>query len=264
MMAATKDIRVPKALHGKIIGKQAATLRDIESDYPGVKVRVPKRDDPSEIIRLTGPADAVSRAERRVMDISGALSDAATERARADALRKEKDALFEQASRTRDRVEKKKLLDAAHAKKREVEVEERAAAERIFAAKNSGYGLEQIDLHGLHLEEATQKAQERLGRLEAGEVAGGSVEIITGAGHHSKGHQATIRLAVEAMLRKKRRLTFEGMIADGGFVVRLREGVTPTGAPTFAQCCAARGAREERGSKSFLTWLARRLTCFSR
>ena len=29
----TKDVHVPKNLHGKIIGKQAATLKDIESDF---------------------------------------------------------------------------------------------------------------------------------------------------------------------------------------------------------------------------------------
>ena len=50
----TKDVRVPKSLHGKIIGKKAATLKDIESDYPGVKVIVPQRNDPSEIVRLAG------------------------------------------------------------------------------------------------------------------------------------------------------------------------------------------------------------------
>lgn len=263
-MEVTKQVRVAKSLHGKIIGKQGATLRDIECDYPGVKVKVPKRVDPSELIHLSGPADAVGRAERRVMDISGALGDvAATEHARAEALRKEKDALFEQAGRTRDRVERKRLLDAAHAKKRELEVEERAAAERTFAEKNSGYGLEQIDLHGLHLKEATQKVEERLRQLEAGEVAGGSVEIITGAGHHSEGRQAKIRPAVKAMLEKNTELTFEAMSADGGFVVRLKEGVMPTGG-AGADTAAGEPERAEGGFTGFLTWLTRTLSCFGR
>ena len=81
----TKDVQVPKNLHGKIIGKQAATLKDIESDYPGVKVTVPRRNDPSEFVRLAGPEDAVRRAERRVLDIAGVLSDeAAAERKKVD------------------------------------------------------------------------------------------------------------------------------------------------------------------------------------
>ena len=110
-----RDIRVPKALHGKVVGTKRATLRDIESDYPGVKVTVPRQDDPSELIHISGPADAVSRAEKRVLDISGQLSDdAARERAKADALRKEKDALFEQANHTQDRAKKHQLLDAAY------------------------------------------------------------------------------------------------------------------------------------------------------
>jgi len=221
-----KTVKVDKALHGKIIGKKAATLKDIESDYPGVKVTVPKRDDPSDLIQLSGPADAVARAEARVLDISGQLSDeAARDRGRAEALRKEKDALFDKAHKSSGQ-EKRRLLDAAHAKKRELELEETAAAKRIFRRKNTGYGLEQIDLHGLHVDEAMAQVKERLRRLEAGDMA--SVEIITGAGHHSEQNRAKIRPAVELLLHENTKLRYKPMSSGGGFEVSLVDGVSPS------------------------------------
>ena len=224
--SVNKSVKVDKALHGKIIGKKAATLKDIESDYPGVKVIVPKRDDPSEMIQLSGPADAVARAEKRVLDISGQRDDANAERSRADGLRKEKDSLFDRANKANGQ-EKRQLLDAAHAKKRELEEEEKAAAKRIFKRKNTGYGLEQMDLHGLRVEEAMAQVRERLRRLEAGDVS--SVEIITGAGHHSEQNRAKIRPAVEQLLQENTRLRYEPMSSGGGFEVSLAEGASPTG-----------------------------------
>ena len=219
----SKSVRVPKDLHGKIIGKQAATLKDIESDYPGVKVTVPKRDDPSDLVRLAGPEDAVARAERRVLDIAGVLSDeAAAERKRADDLRREKDRLFDEANRASG-PKRHQMLEAAHAKKRQLEAEEKAAAQRIFKRKNTGYGLEQMDLHGLHLDEAMEKVRERLRRLEAGDVA--SVELITGAGHHSEGNKAKLKPAVEALLQQKAStLSYEPMAGGGGFTVQRAGG----------------------------------------
>ena len=61
------------------------------------------RDALQQERHLAGPADAVARAEKRVLDISGQIDVVANERAKADALRKEKDALFDQANRTQDR-----------------------------------------------------------------------------------------------------------------------------------------------------------------
>ncbi len=52
-------VKVPKELHGKVIGKGAATLKDIESDY-GVRLIVPKRDDPSDDVVIEGTPDSVS------------------------------------------------------------------------------------------------------------------------------------------------------------------------------------------------------------
>ena len=224
----TKDVKVPKNLHGKIIGAKAATLKDIESDYPGVKVTVPKRDDPSEFVHLAGPADAVSRAERRVLDIAGVLSDeSAAERKKADALRKEKDRLFDEANKAQG-PKRRELMDKAHEKKRQLEEEEHAAAQRIFKKKNSGYGLEQMDLHGLHLDEAMEKVKERLKKIEAGDVP--SCEFITGAGHHSEGNKAKIKPAVEALLKQQSAtLSYEPMDGGGGFTV-YKVGGAPGGA----------------------------------
>jgi len=218
--SVSQDVRVPKHLHGKIVGSRGATIRDIESDYPGVKVRVPQRNDPSDAIHLEGPADAVKRAEHRVLDIAGVLGDeAAHERKKADELRTEKDRLFDEANHVHDLNKRRVLLDQAHAKKRQLDAEEHAAAKRIFRKKNSGYGLEQMDLHGLHVDEAMEQVKERLRRLEAGEVPDGTVEIITGAGHHSEQHKAKIRPAVEAELRKRPALTVTPLAGGGGFKV---------------------------------------------
>ena len=258
----TKDVYVPKNLHGKIIGKQAATLKDIESDYPGVKVTVPRRNDPSEFVRLAGPEDAVRRAERRVLDIAGVLSDeAAAERKKVDELRRDKDRLFEEANKAMG-PKRHQLLDAAHAKKRELEEEQKAAAQRIFKRKNTGYGLEQMDLHGLHLDEAMERVRERLKKLEAGDVA--SVEIITGAGHHSEGNKARIKPAVEALLKERSStLSYEEMGGGGGFKVRLSYGDTAVlvgGVPVQIEVEAASGGS---GFSGFLSALLSCFGCFS-
>ena len=261
----TKDVHVPKNLHGKIIGKQAATLKDIESDYPGVKVTVPRRNDPSEFVRLAGPEDAVRRAERRVLDIAGVLSDeAAAERKKVDELRRDKDRLFEEANKAMG-PKRHQLLDAAHAKKRELEEEQKAAAQRIFKRKNTGYGLEQMDLHGLHLDEAMERVRERLKKLEAGDVA--SVEIITGAGHHSEGNKARIKPAVEALLKERSStLSYEEMGGGGGFKVRLSYGDTavPVGGVPVGGVPVQIEVEAASGGSGFLSALLSCFGCFSK
>ena len=218
MAAVVRAVHVPKNLHGKIIGAKGATIRDIESDYPGVKVAVPQRHEASDQVTLTGPPVAVKRAERRVLDIAGVLGDeVARERSKADELRHEKDKLFDDANRARDPLKRRQLFDEAHAKKRQLESEEQAAAKRIFRLRNSGYGLEQMDLHGLHLDEAMEQVRERLRLLQAGKV-GRSVEIITGAGHHSDHKKAKLRPAVEELLMQAG-LSYAEMQGGGGFKV---------------------------------------------
>lgn len=264
--AVTKDLQVPKRLHGKIIGRKAATIRDIESDYPGVKVTVPRRNDPSELVRLEGPADAVRRAEHRVRDIAGLVADeAAHERAKAEGLRREKDVLFSRAQRTRDPQKRHQLLDEAHAKKRAFEAEEAEAAKRIFRTRNSGYGLEQIDLHGLHLDEALEQVRDRLCRLEAGEVRGHTVEIITGAGHHSEHHRAKLRPAVEELLKQKRQtLSYGATQGGGGFQVYRVEGSRTTSTSGTGEIeveLQGQGPRGRGGLAGFLSMVVAFFCC---
>jgi hypothetical protein len=74
-------VKVPKELHGKVIGKGAATLKDIESDY-GVRLIVPKRDDASDQVVIEGTPEAVSgqgaaRKEEREC-VSGGRAESVT------------------------------------------------------------------------------------------------------------------------------------------------------------------------------------------
>ncbi len=78
----------------------------------------------------------------------------------------------------------------------------RKAADAIFAMKNARVKPEEIDLHGLHVEEALVKTEERLARdLASGR--GGVLVVIYGAGNHSLGNKQLLKPAVEKLLRDK-------------------------------------------------------------
>ena len=219
-------IRVPKTLQGKVIGRRGATIKDIESDYPGVRVTVPRRDDPSEIVVVHGPLEAVQRAVQRVKDIAGIRTPEearhdANEDAQLHRLRAEKDALFHQADeagRAGNRARRHVLLDAAHSKRREFERLKAERARRTFEKRNSGYGLDQIDLHGLYLHDAVTACQERLSKAISSNVR--EVTIITGAGHHSSHGHAKIKPAVEELLARYK-LSYTFLPGEGGFVVTM-------------------------------------------
>jgi len=145
-------IKVPKNLQGKVIGRGGATIKDIESDYPGVDVVVPKRDSNSEDVILKGPPDAVKHAQRRILDICGMSEDNSSQvRGKAQALFDEADKLFKAAKAENSKQEKDRLYKLAHAKKAEAHEANKEAAKQIFKAKNSGYGNDQMDLHGLQV-----------------------------------------------------------------------------------------------------------------
>jgi len=218
--AVRELVQVPKDMHGKVIGRGAATLKDIQSDYPGVRVTVPKRDDPSDEIVIEGPPTAVAAAKARVLDICGmAPNVAGAARAEAQRLYDEADALFEQA-RAASGEERSRLYDLAHAKRREAEAAQLAAARKIFEAKNLGYGNEQMDLHGLHVKEALTMVEERLVAVDSDLRSGAlpSLTIITGFGHHSDNNRAKIKPEVARILTE-RGYPFEADDAGGLFIV---------------------------------------------
>ncbi len=205
-MTTTVKVPVPKNLQGKVIGKGGATLQDIESDYPGVNVTVPKRDDPSEFVTISGPPDAVRHAQRRVMDICGLLQDESAEaRKKAQSLFDEADKLFDKMKKTKDKNEKNRLRNQAENIRNQAFDEQKKAAKKIFRAKNSGYGNDQMDLHGLQVKEALGFVEERLRVVDKDLRSGAlpTLTIITGAGHHSKNNKALIKPQVMELLKKK-------------------------------------------------------------
>ena len=178
-------VQVPKKLQGKIIGRRGATLADIESDYPGVHVQVPRRNDPSTDVVITGPSAAVKHAEARVLDICGMSSINNDARKEANRLYDEAHRLFEEAKSVHgDKARRDGLWARAKAKKKEAQAAQMKAAREIFAQKNAGYGDDQMDLHGLHVNEAVDLVEERLKQVDTSLRNGAlpDLTIITGAG----------------------------------------------------------------------------------
>lgn len=79
----------------------------------------------------------------------------------------------------------------------------------------------EIDLHGLHAEEALDATRAFLKHWSKQAAGKETVLIITGAGHHSEHHRAVIRPRVEELLREQR-LEFESVHGNGAFRVALK------------------------------------------
>ncbi|GBG28707.1 Smr domain-containing protein YPL199C [Hondaea fermentalgiana] len=231
-------VQVPKNMQGKVIGRGAATLKDIESDYD-VKLHMPARDSDSEDVVIEGAADKCEFAKRRVLDIIGQAPDVTSgARAEAQKLYDEADRLFEAARNAGSSEESRDLKDQAHAKRREAEEANERAARVIFEHKNGGYGLDQMDLHGLYVKEAMHFVEERLrkvdDKLRANEM---ELVIIPGQGIHSSG-AAKIKPTVEQYLRDNN-YPYELDPAGGQFTVSFKDAgpevSQPAAAPTPAQ-----------------------------
>ncbi|XP_044742694.1 activating signal cointegrator 1 complex subunit 1 [Chrysoperla carnea] len=62
----TLEMKVPKTLHGSIIGFKGAMRRKLENDT-GVTIKVPQKTDPNGCVVLTGPLpNAITRCKRRI------------------------------------------------------------------------------------------------------------------------------------------------------------------------------------------------------
>ena len=59
---------VEKRLHGKIIGKEAATLYAIQ-DMSGARVTIPRRDDDSSAILISGSSEAIGKAKSAIQEL---------------------------------------------------------------------------------------------------------------------------------------------------------------------------------------------------
>jgi DNA-nicking Smr family endonuclease len=103
----------------------------------------------------------------------------------------ESQALYQRGDKAGARV----ASEAAHALEQRARLADGEAAARIFERKQLGLRSDEVDLHGLHVEEAKEHLAARL----AGE-RGGHLVVIYGQGHHSKDHRAHLKPAVLALL----------------------------------------------------------------
>lgn len=77
-----------------------------------------------------------------------------------------------------------------------------------------------LDLHGLYVAEATEATKAFLERQQKAKRFR-EVEVITGAGHHSDGHHAKIRPAIERLISGMDLPYHNPPHNDGAFVVEM-------------------------------------------
>lgn len=78
-LQANKQISIPKEHHRWILGKSAERLRELEKTT-ATKITVPSRNDPSDIITITGTKDGIEKAEHEIKVTSDEQSKKAFER----------------------------------------------------------------------------------------------------------------------------------------------------------------------------------------
>jgi DNA-nicking Smr family endonuclease len=209
MTTTTVVVAVPKNLHGKVIGTKGATKMDIESDYQ-VTLSFPAREDETNCnIVISGPNNnAVELAKARILDICGqGGSNAANEQAfaRVEQLRKEKDALFKKAHETARGPERERLMNEANKKKADFLSTQAQVGDTMYEVHNRGYALDQMDLHGLTVAQATAKVEERLARVDA-DLRSGRLPVLTiivGIGNHSGSAGPKIKPTILALLKER-------------------------------------------------------------
>ncbi|KAJ3127349.1 hypothetical protein HK098_006433 [Nowakowskiella sp. JEL0407] len=112
--------------------------------------------------------------------------------------------LFQQATeayRSGNKAAAKSLSLQAHALNENLHQLHESASERIFSSRNK-LDSHSIDLHGLHPDEATRLMQKQLISL-AKQYKEGTISIVTGSGHHSRGNKAKVLPAVREFLTRK-------------------------------------------------------------
>jgi len=96
----------------------------------------------------------------------------------------------------------------------------RIASEHIFAQRNGRLGLNVLDCHGLHVDEAIRKLKGRIAKIRKGSQSkkgkkgkgGQTLDVLTGTGHHSYGGTAKVGPAIRQFAQSKgirfKKLTF--------------------------------------------------------
>ena len=68
-MQYTAELRIPKEHHRFVLGKNLAKLKQLELTS-ATKITVPKSDDPSEIVKISGTKENVDKASHEIQLIS--------------------------------------------------------------------------------------------------------------------------------------------------------------------------------------------------
>ena len=101
-----------------------------------------------------------------------------------------------------DKAGAKAASDAAHALEARALQADAGAARTIFAHKQARVGANEIDLHGLRVDEARRFLAARLDS-DAAQGRGGALVVIYGQGHHSADKKAHVQPAALALLAER-------------------------------------------------------------
>ena len=178
-------------------------------------------------VEREAPPAALGAADDTVFDPALLRVDGEALRAEAHALgdaAHATSAASQQAYQSGDGAGAKQLSVQANAKRAAAAAKNQEAARAIFAQKNNGRGLWEVDLHLLLVAEALERVKRRLQACAAAAAAEGAsskeLVVIYGQGHHSSNGVAKIKPAVLQLL------------AECGF--QTQEGVPNAGARSLA------------------------------
>lgn len=65
----TTELKIPKEHHKSILGKQGTRLKNVELNT-ATKIHMPRADEPSESIRISGTKEGVDKAKHQIQIIS--------------------------------------------------------------------------------------------------------------------------------------------------------------------------------------------------
>ena len=102
------------------------------------------------------------------------------------------------AYKSGDKAAAKKLSDEGKREGAAMDACNLAACEAYFAGNNANKGPGEIDLHGLYVEEAVRKLEERLAVCRRNNAA--QLVVIVGRGNHSKDNVAKIKPAMQKLI----------------------------------------------------------------
>jgi DNA-nicking Smr family endonuclease len=212
---------------GGVIGSHGATIKRLEAESGGAQLHVDQtRQDRPEIV-VTGTPVQVRKAGGLIEALLEQLEhpDYEGEAGHKHRLEAEKwgqraDTLFKQskaAYAAHEGKRAKELSTEAHAAVTRRDEANAAAAAAIFRSRNPRGGKAmRCDLHGLHKDEALAALERYFGEIGADATRPTRVTIvIPGAGHHSSGHRAVLKPAVEQWLRA-RHFEFKSHDSSGG------------------------------------------------